>query len=107
MLVRFSSVKTESITMFGNDALQLIAMLGASSALPGAIGAADIPAAIKHLRQQLQIHQARDAMVVKQADADNESDRDPPVNLAVRAGPLLDILERASAGDAPVMWEAV
>src|SRR5882757_9161247 len=53
MLVRFSSTATEPLIMFGDVAIQLIKMMGASGTIPGALYAADIPAAITRLRQQL------------------------------------------------------
>lgn len=99
MLVRFKSTATESITMFGDVASQLIKMLGASGAIPSAIAAAEIPAAAERLRSQLQSH-------VEPA-ADDADDREPPIALFTRAGPLLDILKRASAANVPVMWEEV
>jgi hypothetical protein len=105
MLIRFSSVKTESITMFGNVAVQLIKMLGASGAVPGGLSAADIPVALQRLREQLQM---QPAAIVEASDAvsdKNEKERDPPVALATRAGPLISLLERASAASVPVMWE--
>jgi len=108
MLIRFSSIKTESITMFGNVALQLIGMLGASGNIPGAIGAEDIPASVKRLRQQLQMHAAANVGVSEKAsdqDDDDDEDDEPPIALATRAGPLIDILERAGAAKVPVMWE--
>jgi hypothetical protein len=110
MLVRFSSTATGTITMFGDSATQLIKMLGASGAIPGAISADDIPAALQRLRQQLQAHAAASA-TSEQHDADedkddDEQDQQPQIALATRAIPLIDLLERASTGDAPVMWEA-
>ena len=101
MLIRFSSVKTESITMFGDNAVQLIKMLGAGSAVPNAIGAEDLPAAIKRLREQLQTQTATEKAVT--IDADDESE--PATSLATRAVPLLSLLERAAAAKVPVMWE--
>ena len=107
MLVRFSSIKTESIIMFGDVAVQLIKVLGASGVIPGAIRAEDIPAAVRRLRQHLQTHTAPNPEPSNAVrDEDNESDREPPVALATRAAPLIDLLERSAAGDAPVMWEA-
>jgi len=105
MLVRFTSVATESITMFGDVAMQLIKMLGASGALPGAIGAEDIPAAVQRLRQQLQMHAMASAETSNSDEVEDDKDREPPIALMTRAGPLLDILVRASAANAPVMWE--
>jgi len=109
MLVRFSSVATESITMFGDVASLLIKMLGASDAMPGAIGAADIAGALSHLRKQLQIHEAANppSPGTEEDDEDESMDREPSVALAVRAAPLIEILERAAAAKEPVMWEKI
>ncbi len=103
MLIRFSSVETQSITLFGDIAMKLITMMGASGTIPGAIGAEDIPAAVQRLRQQLNAAAKTDTENME-GDQD-EKDRELPVALATRAGPLIDILERAAAAKAPVMWE--
>ncbi len=106
MLVRFSSIATESLLMFSDVAIQLIKMMGASGAIPGAIGADDIPAALVELRQRLQdATPPAEASAPEQDAGDGEELREPPIILASRAAPLIDILERASAGKAPVMWE--
>ena len=107
MLVRFSSIKTESITMFGDIAIDLIKILGASGNLPGAIGAADIPAAIERLLQHLQ---STSAQIIEPAIIErilDDSDHEPQVTLSTRAGPLLDLLKRAAAEKVPVMWEKI
>lgn len=106
MLVRFSSTETESITMFGDVAVQLIRMLGGSGSIPGAMSADDIPGAVQRLRHQLQLHAAAPAGGANAAgNRDDEDDREPPVALTTRAGPLIDLLERAGAASVPVMWE--
>ncbi len=107
MLVRFSSTKTESITMFGNVAVQLIRMLGASGNVPGALSADDIPAALNRLRHELQMAATPTADDVDENETNEQEDREPPIALTTRAGPLLDILERASAAHVPVMWESL
>src|SRR4051794_15273398 len=104
MLIRFSSVKTESITMFGNIAVQLIKMLGASGAVPGGLRAEDGPASLLRLREQLQI-QATAKMESSEGSNKHETEREQPIALATRAGPLISLLERASAAKVPVMWE--
>jgi Domain of unknown function (DUF1840) len=106
MLVRFSSLETESVLMFGDVASQLIRMLGASGAVPGAIDAESIPAAVQRLRQQLALQGAAGTSPsgkTKEDDADQVPE--PPVGLGIRAQPLIDILERAAAAKVPVMWE--
>ncbi len=108
MLVRFSSIKSESLIMFGDHAVPLIKMLGASGNVPGALSAEDISAALQRLRQQLQVQAAASAKpVAKATDEEDDEEREPPIELATRAAPLIELLERASAGAAPVMWESV
>ena len=99
MLVRFKSTATESITMFGDIALQLIEMMGASGAIPSAIAANEIPASEERLRQKLQSH--------VEPPRGKVADAEPAIALSTRAGPLLDILKRASAANVPVKWEQV
>lgn len=83
--------------MLGEIALQLIKLLGASGAIPSAIAAEELPASAERLRQKLQSH--------VEPDAGDVDDPDPPIALSTRAGPLLDILKRASDANVPVMWE--
>jgi len=92
--------------MFGDDAVQIINMLGASGAIPGAISEEDIPAALQRLRQRLQLQATASAQPANpHLGEDDGADHDPPIMLASRAAPLIEILERAIAGKAPVMWE--
>ena len=110
MLVRFSSVETGSVLMFGDIAVTLIKMMGATGKVPGAISAEDIPAALIRLREQLEVAAvASDGAVNNKtgntADDKNENDDEPPIPLAMRAGPLIQILQRAEAAGVTVMWE--
>ena len=99
MLVRSKSTATESITMFGDVARQLIDMMGTSGASPSAIAAEEIPASAERLRQKLQAR--------LEPPAGNVNDAEPPVALSTRAGPLLDVQNRASTANVPVMREQV
>jgi hypothetical protein len=102
MLVRFSSTKTEPLTMFGDIAVQLIRMMGASGSVPGAIAAEDMPAA--ESRVAVALHAAADASAKTRTRTMMKSMKRPLIG--TRAAPLLDLLERASAGNAALMWEA-
>ena len=42
MLVRFKSPATETITMFGNDAVQLLKLMGATGRVPGGLSEEEI-----------------------------------------------------------------
>jgi hypothetical protein len=100
MLVRFKSTATESITMFGDVAAELIRMLGASGTIPSAIAAADLPAAAARLRKALQ-------STVEPGQPHSDDQEPPPVSLAARAGPLLEIMKRAGDANVALMWERV
>ena len=99
MLVRFDS-KAGSITMFGDVAKRLLRLMGQTGALPGAILAADIPAAVARLRQGVSLGEPP-----AQPAPDSRNDEEPPVNLNQRAFPLIELLERAAKQDADVIWD--
>jgi hypothetical protein len=105
MLVRFSSVKTGSVLMFGEVAVTLIRMMGATGKVPGAIGAEDVPAALSRLQLQLKASAMTSEGAAASADKQNDKDSEPKISLAMRAGPLIQILERAAAAGVAVMWE--
>lgn len=97
MLVRFDS-KAGQIKMFGDVAVKLLRLMGQSGAIPGAILAADIPAAVQRLRQSVGMEPAGAAE--KTAD-----EGDAPVALSQRAFPLIELLDRAANSGADVIWE--
>lgn len=116
MLVTFSSTATESITLFGDVAVTLIKMMGSSGRVPSALGADEVSAALQRLEsaiQQLrvQLHAQPAAPPAMNEDwgsddqKDDDKDREPPVDLATRAVPLIALLKRAAAAHAPVMWQ--
>jgi hypothetical protein len=96
VLVRFDS-KAGTLTTFGDVAVKLLRMMGQSGAVPGAILARDIPAALQRLRHAA----GQEAAPAPQ----NNSDEEPPVNLTQRAFPLIELLERAAKSGADVIWE--
>ncbi|HEY0686261.1 MAG TPA: DUF1840 domain-containing protein [Steroidobacter sp.] len=114
MLVTFRSTATESITMFHDVAVQLLKLMGATGRIPGGLGPEDVGLALRqleHATEQIKagthVTPARpaDNEDSKNEDEDDE-DREPPVDLATRAVPLLSILKRAAAANAEITWEA-
>src|SRR5688572_23774972 len=101
MLIKFNS-DVGAFTMFGDVAVPLLKAMGHSGAVPGALLAADIPAALALLKQ---------AVAGKQPDphqrtrADADEDPDDAVTLRKRAFPLIDLLTQAAARNADVMWD--
>lgn len=96
MLVRFDS-KAGTLTTFGDVAVKLLRMMGQSGAVPGAILAPEIPAAVQRLKQAVGV----------QREPAQEADEDdgPKVNMSQRAYPLIELLERAAKTNADVIWE--
>ena len=111
MLVIFKSTATDSITMFGDVAMPLLKMMGATGRVPGAFSGEDVPAALQRLESSIeqikaQTHARADAPPASNEDSgEDDEDKEPGVALAIRAIPLLSLLKRAAAAKAEVMWE--
>ncbi len=103
MLVTFTCNAYADITMFGDVALTLLKMMGHSGTVPGAILAADVPAALDRLKRAIA---AARAEPVQEASTETDEDRDEPrVSLATRALPLIELLTAAAKADCDVMWK--
>ena len=108
MIVRFSTGKG-SLTTHGETAQALLQAMGHSGTVPGAILAADLPDALARLRRAL----AADPPPVRvEADTgawtdpdEEQGEREPPIALATRAVPFLEMLERAIADPSDLRWE--
>jgi hypothetical protein len=116
MLVTFRSTATDSVIMFGDTATPLLQMMGASGRVPGAFSAADVPAALQRLEaaiERLKSQPHAESHETAAPPADNEDaptdeqddEKDPPIQIEVRAIPLIGLLKRAAAAKAEVMWE--
>lgn len=97
MLVTFTTDASADITLFGDIALALLKMMGHSATVPGAILAADVPAALNRLTVAIN---ADKTTSVKIQDTD-----EPPVSMRNRALPLLGLLAAAAKTNANVMWK--
>jgi hypothetical protein len=64
--------------------------------------AADIPAAVARLEQALA---AGAQLPARQPEPEDEREGAAPVSLRLRAFPLIDLLKRAAAKQADVMWD--
>ena len=99
MLIRFDT-KSGTITTFGDVGKQLLRLMGQSGDVPGALRAADIPAAVNQLKTAL----AQETDPPKQ-DPRAEDGGETPVGLKTRALPLIELLERAASRGDDVLWE--
>ena len=106
MIVKFST-RAGALTMHGDAAVALLKAMGHSGTVPGAILAADLPAALVHLRKALDDNAHAPLPPPPPADAEDEDERErePPVTLRMRALPLIDMVETAIARNSDLMWE--
>ena len=102
MLVTFTTDAYADITMFGDVGIALLKMMGHSATVPGAILAADVPAALRQLTAAIDAE--KNSAPIKNNDEDNDDD-EPEVSLAHRAMPLIDLLAAAAKADVNVMWK--
>ena len=98
MLVTFTTKAYADITLFGDVALAMLKMMGHSASVPGAILAADVPAALNRLKTAIDASKASSPVIDKDAD-------EPKVSMAHRALPLIDLLAAAAKAESDVMWK--
>ena len=99
MLITFKTSAYADITMFGDVAKSLLEMMDFVNAVPGAIGAADVPRALQNLEDSL----SRLPQQVQAAGAEEEDEAS--TSLHTRAVPLLELLRAAAADEKAVRWE--
>lgn len=107
MIVKFST-RAGALTMHGDAAVTLLKAMGHSGTVPGAILAADLPAALTSLRKALEeqaLVPPPPAPTTTDGDEDEEREREPPVSMRMRALPLIDMIETAIARGSDLMWD--
>jgi len=98
MLVTFTTKRYPDIMMFGDIALTLLKMMGQGTHVPGAILAADVPAALGRLNAAIRA-------VDDPPPVPDDDEEEPVVSISHRALPLIELLEAATRADANVMWK--
>lgn len=101
MLVTFTTADYGDVIMFGDVALAMLHMMGHSPTVPGAILAADVPAALARLTTAIAAAKANPPVV----DEDEEAAGEPAVSLSNRALPLINLLAAAAKSNSRVMWK--
>ena len=103
MFVKFDS-EAGTFTMNMEVAVQLLKAMGHSGTVPSAILPADIPNALARLKAAVEANTTKAAAAVDDEQEDREDRKEVPVSLRQRAFPLVDLLSRAAAKGAQVMW---
>lgn len=107
MLITFTTKAYADITLFGDIARQLLTMMGHTGTVPGSILAEDIPVSLERLRRALAQHRPQaDAAQEDGEDDEDEEEDEPPVDLARRAWPLIQLLEAAAHQGSDVLWKS-
>ena len=99
MLVRFTS-SAGDMTMFGEIAVALLKLMGQSGALPGALLARDIPAALEQLKRGVAANPTAPA-----TEAADDDEGKPRISIRQRAWPLIELLGRCVKEDCDLIWE--
>ena len=103
MLITFRTrARCPDVMMFGDVAMRLLKLMGRRETVPSAMEPEDIPAALRKLREGLEIE--KDVAVDAPAE-DAEGSGGRPVSLHTRAIPLIELFETALKENVPVMWE--
>lgn len=111
MLVKFSSSTSGQIMMFSPAARQLLEILHKDCSARGVITTEQLPEAIDRLRTAVAAgsHGAGDTppqQATTAASNDDQADDSPPIGLAQRAFPLIELLEWTRKEDGFILWEA-
>jgi len=106
MLVTFETKAHANITMFGEVAVTLLKLMGHSGTVPGALLAADVPAALERLRAAVAAHPDTplDPSTGPTGAGAKDDGEERHVSLAHRAQPLIELLGDAAAAHENVMW---
>ena len=113
MLVKFNSSTSGQIMMFSPAARQLLEILHKDCTARGVITSEQLPEAIERLRRAV-AGGGSSGSLPPQADPpaqDDDSNDDrradgPPIGLAQRAFPLIELLEWTRKEDGYILWEA-
>ena len=105
MLYKFKSSATGDLIMLGPQGDQLMTLLGRAPAAQGIIEPAAMPAAIAALEAAIAADGGADADAAEAAgEAGDDAAAARNVGLKARLWPMIEMLRRAHAADAAVVW---
>ena len=110
MVITFRSRAAGDVIMLGDNARQLLKVLGKDpDSTQGIVTVEQLPEAIARLEQAIEADRER-ARAVERADPDRDEHEDTPkgmaapVSLHQRGWPLLELLKRSLAEETPATW---
>ena len=105
MLVTFSCKAHNDVTMFGDIAQSLIKMMEYTTDIPGAIIAEDVELALANLEKNLIGAAAKQCATQEQQQVVDLDEKEPEIDISVRAVPLIELLKAAILAKSYVMWQ--
>ena len=97
MIYKFKSSATGDVIMLEPQGDQLLRLLGREPAAKGIIEPTALPAALQALQAAIAAHEQAGA-------GDDDEEGKPAVALRQRLWPMIEMLRRAQAADAAVVW---
>lgn len=105
MLITFRSSASNDVLMFESAAKDILRCIGKGpDEATGIITPAQLPDAINSIKVAIAADRTTPAPPTDPMREDEVSATDEPVSFAQRARPMLELMERALAEDAPVVW---
>ena len=105
MIYKFKSKAAGDVIMMGPTGDKVLGLIGKSASAQGIIEPAQMPSAIQALADAIAADDA--ARAANAQDGDDEaasSGARDPISLRQRAWPLVEMMKRAHAADAPITW---
>ena len=102
MIYEFTSRATGNMVMTQAVAERLLRLIGKEPGPQGIITVAEMPGAIAQLKAAI----AAEKSAAGSAAAEEDPEKDKAPGLAQRAFPMIELLERAHAGDKDITWGA-
>ncbi len=106
MIYKFKSKAAGDVIMLEASGDKVLALIGKDKTPQGIIEPAQMPAAIQALSEAVA---ADDAARARRAAGEETPDDEPaggrdPISLRQRVWPLVEMMKRAQAADAPIVW---
>ena len=104
MIYKFKSKATGDLIMLAEHGDQVLRFLSKEPAPKGIVAAGDIPAAIALIETALLEHERAHTQSRDESATVGEQPSNDRVSLRQRARPLLDMMRRAHAAGADIVW---
>ena len=99
-MIKFSTETGQGLSMFENEAIQMIKAMGMSGNVPGAVKGENVAEALESLKASVDSESESGAK-----EPMDDAEESKSVDLSTRAFPLIELLARSVESKEAVMWE--